>query len=65
MLEKWNSVMAPFGQINACGGVHENHCRSQLLMKRGNEGERGEVWGGERGKLGSWEKEVSCESELG
>jgi hypothetical protein len=24
MLDKWNDGMAPFGQINACGGVCED-----------------------------------------
>jgi hypothetical protein len=52
MLEKWNDGMVPFGQINACGGVRKNHCNSQLIMKSGSEGERGEVW---EGKEGSWE----------
>jgi hypothetical protein len=25
MLEKWNDGMAPFGQINACGGGRGDH----------------------------------------
>jgi hypothetical protein len=25
MLEKWNDGMAPFGQINACGGGLKDH----------------------------------------
>jgi hypothetical protein len=33
MLERWNDGMAPFGQINAYGGIKLSIVNCQLLMK--------------------------------
>ena len=35
MMEYWNDGMAPFGQINACGGIWEGNwfCRCSALIK--------------------------------
>jgi hypothetical protein len=37
MLEKWNDGMAPFGQINACGGGRKDRwfCRHSTLTNHG------------------------------